>query len=109
MHLRRGLLAVHALITCIFPILQFLSKRLVGSYVGNRQEAAEALQLAASGKIHTRYVIKPLEELPNMQVLISRMKTADAHIPLSRNSYEQMHSGQLAGRYAKLLNWTRVI
>ncbi|KDQ07027.1 hypothetical protein BOTBODRAFT_149416 [Botryobasidium botryosum FD-172 SS1] len=56
----------------------FLSKKLVGSYVGNRQEAAEALQFAAAGKIKTKYVIQPLSRLPMI--------------------YEQMHSGQLAGR-----------
>jgi propanol-preferring alcohol dehydrogenase len=56
----------------------FHSKRLVGSYVGNRQDAIEALEIAASGKVKTLYQIKPLSDLPKV--------------------YEQMHSGQLSGR-----------
>lgn len=56
----------------------FLSKRLVGSYVGNRQDAIEALEIAASGKVKTMYRVEPLSELPKI--------------------YDQMHNGTLAGR-----------
>jgi len=35
----------------------FLSKRLVGSYVGNRQDATEALDIASSGKVKTIYKV----------------------------------------------------
>lgn len=44
----------------------FLSKRLVGSYVGNRHDAAEALDIAAAGKVKTLYKILPLGDLPGV-------------------------------------------
>lgn len=44
----------------------FLSKRLVGSYVGNRHDAAEALDIAAAGKVKTLYKILPLGDLPEV-------------------------------------------
>lgn len=56
----------------------FLSKRVVGSYVGNRQDAHEALALAAAGKVKTLYKTLPLGDLPKV--------------------YDQMHAGQLTGR-----------
>lgn len=60
------------------------SKRLVGSYVGNRQDAIEALDIAAGGHVKTLYKILPLSKLPEV--------------------YEQMHSGQLTGRVVLDLN-----
>lgn len=56
----------------------FLSKTLRGSYVGNRQDAAEALDIAAAGKVKTIYKIRPLKDLPDI--------------------YKEMHNGKLAGR-----------
>ena len=44
----------------------FLSKRLVGSYVGNRQDATEALEIAASGKVKTHYKTLPMSALPQV-------------------------------------------
>lgn len=44
----------------------FLSKRLVGSYVGNRHDAAEALDIAAAGKVKTLYKVLPLGDLPSV-------------------------------------------
>lgn len=44
----------------------FLSKRVVGSYVGNRQDAHEALALAAAGKVKTLYKTLPLADLPKV-------------------------------------------
>jgi propanol-preferring alcohol dehydrogenase len=55
-----------------------LSKRLVGSYVGNRQDAIEALEIAATGNVKTMYHVEPLSKLPEI--------------------YEAMHGGTLAGR-----------
>lgn len=59
-----------------FTVLQ--SKRIVGSYVGNRQDAAEALDLAATGGIKTHFSVEPLENLPGV--------------------YERMKNGQVVGR-----------
>lgn len=42
------------------------SKRIVGSYVGNRQDAHEALSIAASGRVKTHYRIEPLDKLPQI-------------------------------------------
>lgn len=55
-------------------------RKLVGSYVGNRQDAHEALVLAnmKNGKVKCHYVTRPLDDLPAI--------------------YEEMASGQLAGR-----------
>ncbi|KAH8929043.1 GroES-like protein [Atractiella rhizophila] len=56
----------------------FDSKKLVGSYVGNRQDAEEALDLAAAGRVKCLYKVLPLSELPNV--------------------YKDMHDGKVAGR-----------
>jgi propanol-preferring alcohol dehydrogenase len=55
-------------------------RKLVGSYVGNRQDAIEALELAnlPSGKVKCHYVTKPLDDLPSI--------------------YEDMAAGRMAGR-----------
>ncbi|BGO97768.1 Alcohol dehydrogenase [Rhodotorula toruloides] len=41
----------------------FKSLRVVGSYVGNRQDAIEALDFAARGKVKPQIVVEPLENL----------------------------------------------
>jgi len=56
----------------------FHSKRIVGSYVGNRQDAEEALDFAARGKVSPRIEVVPLSQLTEV--------------------YERMEKGQLAGR-----------
>lgn len=56
----------------------FHSKRVVGSYVGNRQDAHEAIALAAAGKVKCLYKTVSLNKLPEV--------------------YDQMHKGTLAGR-----------
>jgi len=53
-------------------------KKLIGSYVGNRQDATEALELAAAGKVKCIFETKPLNALPEI--------------------YDAMHKGQLTGR-----------
>jgi propanol-preferring alcohol dehydrogenase len=42
------------------------SARIIGSYVGNRQDAKEALDIAAAGKVHTTFTIEPMENLPSV-------------------------------------------
>lgn len=56
----------------------FLSKRVIGSYVGNRQDATEALALAASGKVKCLYKTLPASDLPKV--------------------YDDMHHGKVTGR-----------
>ncbi len=38
----------------------------MGSYVGNRADADEALAIAAGGHVKTSFVVKPLSELVNV-------------------------------------------
>lgn len=56
----------------------FRSLRIVGSYVGNRRDANEALALASTSKIKTHYITRGLSDLPKI--------------------YEDMHHGKIAGR-----------
>lgn len=56
----------------------FRSVRVVGSYVGNRQDAQEALEIAASGKVRTHFKTLGLSQLPQV--------------------YDDMQSGKIAGR-----------
>lgn len=56
----------------------FKALRIVGSYVGNRQDAVEALDFALRGKVVPQIVIEPLENL--------------------RSVYERMEKGQVSGR-----------
>lgn len=62
----------------------FLSKRIVGSYVGNRQDAHEALALAAGGKVKCLYKTQPASTLPKV--------------------YDDMHKGQVTGRIVLDMN-----
>lgn len=41
----------------------FKSISILGSYVGNRQDAYEALEIATQGKVKVHYVSKHLKEL----------------------------------------------
>ena len=45
------------------------SINIVGSYVGNRQDAREALDIAARGKVKCHYAVKPLSALAEYVVL----------------------------------------
>jgi propanol-preferring alcohol dehydrogenase len=54
------------------------SHRIIGSYVGNRQDSIEALKLAAAGDVSTTYSIEKLDNLPSV--------------------FERMAAGKLAGR-----------
>ncbi|KAJ1548692.1 alcohol dehydrogenase [Cladochytrium tenue] len=56
----------------------FETKRVVPSYVGNRQDAIESLQLAADGLVRVMYQTQKLSDLPSI--------------------YDKMHKGQVAGR-----------
>ena len=56
----------------------FRSVRIVGSYVGNRQDAQEALDIAATGKVRTHFKTLGLSQLPQV--------------------YDDMQSGKIAGR-----------
>ncbi|GAA5996310.1 zinc-dependent alcohol dehydrogenase [Rhodotorula paludigena] len=56
----------------------FKALRIVGSYVGNRQDAVEALDFAARGLVKPMIVVEPLANLASV--------------------YERMEKGQVAGR-----------
>jgi propanol-preferring alcohol dehydrogenase len=56
----------------------FKSLTIVGSYVGNRQDAQEALDIAARGKVKCYYQTLPLSQLPQV--------------------YDDMHHGKITGR-----------
>lgn len=56
----------------------FKSISICGSYVGNRQDAVEAVNIAASGKVKVYFQSKPLKELENV--------------------YEDLGKGKIAGR-----------
>lgn len=56
----------------------FKSLTIVGSYVGNRQDAQEALNIAARGKVKAIYKTLGLSDLPQV--------------------YDDMHNGKIAGR-----------
>ncbi|ESK84817.1 mannitol-1-phosphate dehydrogenase [Moniliophthora roreri MCA 2997] len=56
----------------------FKSIKILGSYVGNRQDAREAIDIAARGGVKVHFVTKPLAELKDV--------------------YEGMKAGNIAGR-----------
>lgn len=56
----------------------FKALKITGSYVGNRQDAQECLDIAARGKVKCIYQTLPLSQLPEV--------------------YHKMHNGQIAGR-----------
>jgi hypothetical protein len=49
-----------------------------GSYVGNREDARQALDIAARGRVRTTYRVEPLDKLPEV--------------------FQEMKEGRLAGR-----------
>jgi alcohol dehydrogenase, propanol-preferring len=44
-----------------FTVLKSIN--IIGSYVGNRQDALEALDIAAQGKVKVHYESRPLKDL----------------------------------------------
>ena len=65
-----------------FTVVKSIS--ILGSYVGNRQDAHEALQIAASGAVKTHYRVQGLGTLPQV--------------------YDDMHKGTLTGRVVLDMN-----
>lgn len=56
------------------PVFETVVKMVTikGSYVGNRQDAAEAVDFYARGLIHAPFKIVPLEELPKVFELMGK-------------------------------------
>ncbi|KAE9398605.1 NAD(P)-binding protein [Gymnopus androsaceus JB14] len=54
----------------------FKSISIIGSYVGNRQDAAEAVDIAAKGLVKVHFVTKPLSDLENVYVGMQTGKIA---------------------------------
>lgn len=65
-----------------FTVVKSIS--ILGSYVGNRQDAREAIAIAASGKVKCHYVLKPLNALKEV--------------------YEGMEAGTVVGRVVLSMN-----
>ncbi len=68
-------------------------RKLIGSYVGNRQDSIEALDLAAAGKVKCIYTVKPLEELPGIYTAMH-----DGKLVSSREGGRERNS--LEGKFA---------
>lgn len=66
----------------ILPVSIFkmvlMTHRIVGSAVGNRQDATEALEIASRGKVKVHFVLKGLSDLPSV--------------------FDDMINGRIAGR-----------
>ncbi|RLN46096.1 hypothetical protein BBJ29_006203 [Phytophthora kernoviae] len=60
-----GVPAGAAIVAPVEPLIP-LEFRIVGSYVGSRQDAIEALDLAAEGRVTSTYTVEPLVNLPNV-------------------------------------------
>lgn len=83
----------------------FLSKRVVGSYVGNRQDAHEALALAAAGKVKTLYKTLPLADLPKVYgEYRSPARFPRSVTDSSLDLADDMHAGKLTGRIVLDMN-----
>ncbi|POM75459.1 Alcohol dehydrogenase [Phytophthora palmivora] len=66
-----------AVVAPVEPLIP-LEFRIVGSYVGSRQDAIEAIDLAADGQVKSTYTVEPLKNLPDV--------------------FQRMHDGKLRGR-----------
>lgn len=76
-----------------------------GSYVGNRHDAAEAIDFFARGLIKAPFVVRPLEELPHIFQLMCML-----FVPLTPSDFTSLLTcffpfvcrtaeGKIAGRY----------
>ncbi|KAI9997805.1 hypothetical protein PInf_001736 [Phytophthora infestans] len=54
-----------AVVAPVEPLIP-LEFRIVGSYVGSRQDAIEAIDLAADGHVKSSYTVEPLKNLPDV-------------------------------------------
>ncbi|EGZ24481.1 hypothetical protein PHYSODRAFT_487842 [Phytophthora sojae] len=66
-----------AVVAPVEPLIP-LEFRIVGSYVGSRQDAIEAIDMAADGQVKSSYTVEPLTNLPDV--------------------FDRMHAGKLSGR-----------
>lgn len=66
----RGSLVIVGMPNSILPVSIFAmvlyTHRIVGSAVGNRQDAAEALEIAARGVVKVHFQLKGLSDLPSV-------------------------------------------
>ena len=77
-----------------FTVVKGIS--ILGSYVGNRQDAYEALDIAARGKVKVHFVSKPLSALKEYVLYVLAQFcsfTNDTH-----RTYEGMEKGNVVGR-----------
>ncbi|GAK64281.1 mannitol-1-phosphate dehydrogenase [Moesziomyces antarcticus] len=66
----RGTLVIVGMPNSILPVSIFktvlFTHRIVGSAVGNRQDAVEALEIAATGRVKVQFTLKGLSDLPDV-------------------------------------------
>ncbi|SJX63022.1 probable ADH3-alcohol dehydrogenase III [Sporisorium reilianum f. sp. reilianum] len=78
----RGTLVIVGMPNSILPVSIFktvlMTHKIVGSAVGNRQDATEALEIASRGKVKVHFVLKGLSDLPGV--------------------FDDMINGRIAGR-----------
>ncbi|TDH70932.1 hypothetical protein CCR75_008213 [Bremia lactucae] len=60
----------------VAPVVPLVSNelRIMGAYVGNRQEAIEAINMAADGRVKSTYVIESLTNLPDVFMRVRQGK-----------------------------------
>ncbi|KAJ1026697.1 hypothetical protein NDA16_002295 [Ustilago loliicola] len=78
----RGTLVIVGMPNSILPVSIFktvlMTHKIVGSAVGNRQDAVEALEIASRGKVKVHFILKSLGDLPKV--------------------FDDMINGRIAGR-----------
>jgi len=72
----------------------FKSITIHGSYVGNRQDAIECINIAASGAVKVHYQLKSIDDLEECVLFFA---FADVFISLS-SIYAALGQGKIAGR-----------
>jgi propanol-preferring alcohol dehydrogenase len=68
-----------------------------GSYVGNRQDATEAVDFYARGLIKAPFKTVPLEELPKVFELMGKSPTEFTTLQVANMLFTEQ--GKIAGRY----------
>lgn len=79
-----------------FTVVKSIS--ILGSYVGNRQDAREALDIAARGKVKCYFSLKPLSALAEYVLRLFVAPDAVTDLTISHRTYEGLEKGSVVGR-----------
>ena len=74
-----------------FTVVKSIS--ILGSYVGNRQDAREALEIAAAGKVKCYYQVKPLSALQEYVLFLLSYSSPYSNLYLLCRVYEGLSEG----------------